>query len=154
MRKIVQAVALYAMTLAALFVAFVFWLQKQQARDDFKMRESILQARVAEAETERRTDSVQVVKWATKTVTSRDTLLLHLTDTQKVKEFVYQTDTLRINCLACVVSAAKLSAANDSLVRLYRSVRPTWKDRFGLSVCYAPGQQGPIVGAACAKVWP
>lgn len=85
----------------------------------------VLKAKVAEASLARRVDSVEVIKWETRTRTFRDTLNIH--DTVAVKEFVIQTDTLRAVCLRCLASSAALQRASDSLSVALSAERDLWR---------------------------
>lgn len=76
-----------------------------------------LTAEAARADTVRIVDSVEVVRTIVATDSVRDTLLLNLTDTVLVKKFITRVDTLKLACERCTVSAAHLSAVNDSLNR-------------------------------------
>jgi hypothetical protein len=80
-------------------------------------RIAVLSVDVARADTVRIRDSVVVVRTITATDSLRDTLLLHITDTVKVKQFITRVDTLKVACQRCVESSARLSALNDSLNR-------------------------------------
>lgn len=78
---------------------------------------AVLAAEVARVDTIRVRDSVAVVREVVTVDSLRDTLLLHLTDTVKVKQFITRVDTLKLACERCTVSAAQLSVANDNLRR-------------------------------------
>lgn len=52
---------------------------------------------------------------AGKTVTLRDSVLVRLTDTLLIQEFVYRTDTLRVTCLRCAATLDSLRIASASL---------------------------------------
>lgn len=161
MSRILWALIGYALFVAAVFVAIATWLDRQKDLENFRARESILQARVAEAIAESRTDSVTVVRRVVQTQTLRDTLNIH--DTTEVIRYLYQTDTLRTGCMACVSSAAKLRASYDSLTQLHDSAlatrRPSWRDRVGVHVGYGATKAGsdlkvgPQVGVS-VRVWP
>ena len=158
----------WALGAAALLLIAVWYgigstLDRQLADERARERISILQARVAEAETERKTDSVEVVRTVTQTRTLRDSVLLRLTDTVMTERYVYQTDTLRTSCLACVSSAARLKVSYDSLSRFQDSLltarRPSWRSRFGISCGYSLVKVGPNVqaGPSCGvglRLWP
>lgn len=163
MNKLLWGLAGYALFVAAVFVGIATYLDKQRADEQARERISILQARVAEAETQRVVDSVEVIKRVTVTKTLRDSVLLRLTDTVLVQKLVYQTDTLAETCLACVASAARLKVSYDSLTRfqdsLLRSRRPSWKSRFGISCGFSlvkvgvDVKAGPSCGAS-VRVFP
>lgn len=86
---------------------------------DYRARVDSLKRQYRRIDTVRRTDSVRVVRTIHALDTVRHTVLERLTDTVAVREYVYQTDTLRTACLACVASAARLSIVNDSLQHAY-----------------------------------
>lgn len=88
------------------------------------------------AKTAVRRDSVEVVKYVTRTRTLRDTVLENLTDTLKVKEYVYQTDTLREKCMACIASASALGRLGDSTIAVAGADRRRWYDRIGVGPGY------------------
>jgi hypothetical protein len=160
--------ALWGLVGAGLFVAMTFltvatWLDRQHDRELHKARESFLQDSLSRAILDSERDSVIVVKYATRTVTLRDSLLINKTDTLLQERFILQTDTLRLNCMACVESAARLRVWSDSSIQLwkgrYESVRPTWRDRFGVHVGYGATKTGsdlkvgPQVGVSF-RAWP
>lgn len=113
------------------------------------------------AKTAVRRDSVEVVKYVTRTRTLRDTVLENLTDTLKVKEYVYQTDTLREKCLACIASASRLSVVGDTLLRKERANGRRWYDRIGVGPGYGllldretgTVRHGPTL-TLTVRVWP
>jgi hypothetical protein len=111
-RWTVYAIVCVFGTLAALA-----WADYRVAKHEaaWRIERGKLQAKYAEAASSVRVDSVEVVKWATKTRTVRDSLLVQITDTLLVKSFIYQTDTLRTACLACTASASQLRTVADSL---------------------------------------
>lgn len=127
------------LTLLALLVAAFFvllsWMDKREAHytREWKARESILNAKYAEAVSQVRVDSVEVVRNVRQVSHTRDTLLLNLTDTVAVKEYIYQTDTLTVSCLACTASAARLRFSADSSIQSwkarYESVKPSRWDK-------------------------
>jgi hypothetical protein len=161
--KVLWSLGGYALFVIAVFFAIGTYLDLQIADERARERISILQARVAEAETQRVVDSVEVVRTVTKTRTLRDSVLLRLTDTVAVERYIYQTDTLRTACLACVASAARLKVSYDSLSRFQDSLiqarRPSWKQRFGISCGYSAVKIGSDLkaGPSCGigvRVWP
>jgi hypothetical protein len=133
----------YALFVGAVLVGIATYLDKQQADEQARERISILQARVAEAETQRVVDSVEVIKRVTVTKTLRDSFFERITDTVIAREYIYQTDTLRTACLACVASAARLKVSYDSLSRfqdsLLKARRPSKWDRVKPYVFLAGG---------------
>lgn len=72
-----------------------------------------MKAKLDSANAVRVVDSVEVVRTVTKTRTLRDTI--DITDTVQVREYLYQTDTLRIACMACIASASQVSVAAESV---------------------------------------
>lgn len=85
--------------------------------------------------------------WRTKTLTVRDTLLRHLTDTVLVKQYVAASDTALRACSDVIISCDTIRARYASLVKqdsvtqaLLRKQQPSlWdqiKDRCGLGVGY------------------
>jgi hypothetical protein len=76
-----------------------------------------LTAEAARIDTVRITDSVAVISNIVSTDSIRDTLVLNLTDTVLVKRFITRVDTLKLACERCTISAAQLSAVNDTLRR-------------------------------------
>ena len=163
MSKVLWSLGGYALFVIACFFAIGTVLDRQADNEQARARISILQARVAEAETQRKTDSVEVIRTVTQTKTLRDSVLLRLTDTVAIERYIYQTDTLRTACLACVASAARLRVSYDSLARFQDSLltarRPTWKSRFGISCGYSLVKVGADVkaGPSCGvgiRLWP
>lgn len=106
-----------------------------------------------------RRDSVEVVKWATRTKTLRDTLLRDTTITREVERFVFQTDTLRERCLRCTASASALGVAAETLFVKVGKNQRRFHDRLGISFGYGvvkTGNEirtGPNISASI-KVWP
>lgn len=118
-----------------------------------------LLARLEEARKIQRTDSVDVVRWVTRT--RWDTL--DLRDTIAVREYLTRVDTLRIACMACTASASAVSAAADTVIQFDNSIlaarRPSWRDRVGISIGYGITKIGPDVKAGpqlgvSVRVWP
>lgn len=146
--KLLQLVLLVGCALLA--VALV-----REARMNRAMRGelSIWKAKYAEASTQRRVDSVAVVKWVTRTKTLRDTIDIH--DTLQVTEYIHQTDTLRLQCMRCLASAAALQQAGDTVIQKMNQRR--WYDRVGLFVGYGQGwgqaQPGLVAGVG-VRVFP
>ena len=164
MSKVLWSLGGYALFVIAVFFAIGTVLDRQADAEKHRERISILNARVAEAETQRVVDSVEVIKRVTVTKTLRDSFMERITDTVIAREYIYQTDTLRTACLACVQSAARLRVSYDSLARFQDSLlqarRPSWRDRFGLSVGYGlsfgPDRTvlaGPNIHVG-VRVWP
>lgn len=161
MTKVVWGFILSGVFVAMTFLTVATWLDKQESDRRAKERASILQAQLAEAQSDVRVDSVEVVKRVTQTRTIRDTLNIH--DTTQVIQYLYQTDTLRLACTACIESAARLRGASDSSIAFwkgrYESVRPSWKDRLGIHLGYGLTKTGsdlkvgPQVGVSI-RVWP
>lgn len=125
MKSAILLVAFFAATA----IATGAWVARRGAATtaEWKARVSILNAKVAEAETQRRVDSVTVIRQVTRVAYKRDTLLSTFSDTLKVKEYIYQTDTLMVACMACVISAARQKAASDALLRSAYVERDAWK---------------------------
>lgn len=142
----------------ALAVALLGAVQQRMCRDGALRGElAIMQARYAEASTQRRVDSVEVVKWVTRTERFRDTI--NVTDTLQVREYLRQTDTLRVRCLACLTSAAALNTSGDSTIRLLAVNRRRWYDRLGVTVGVGATVRGGLVSVGpqvglSVRVWP
>ena len=105
----------------------------------------IWKAKYAEAVLEGQRVADTVVKRETVVRTKRDTVLNNLTDTLLVKEFVYQTDTLREACLQCVEQLREQARASQTLISALeasnvglrkRLSRQKLTSRFGLFVGY------------------
>lgn len=97
-------------------------------------------------------ETVRVV--ATRVAHKRDTLLSRITDTVAVKAFIYQTDTLRVQCLRCAGRLDSLRVASDGTIAAITGERDYYKqrqaklrDRFGLFVGYgfAGNQSAPAL---------
>lgn len=141
------------------------WLDLQSARQDVARRRAdvtLWQAKAAEAAMQVRTDSVEVVKWATRTKTLTDTIDIH--DTVQVRELIYQTDTLRVKCLACTASASLLKVATDSVDRKWKAAydslpKPRLRDRCGIVLGVGALRDGtavragPTLSVGC-RAWP
>lgn len=104
-----------------------------------------------------RTDSVEVVKWVSRTKTLSDTINIH--DTLQVIEYIQRTDTLRQRCMACIASASRLAVTADTVfIKLEANARK-WTDRFGLHAGYGATlvdgriRTGPTFSAS-VRVWP
>lgn len=111
-----------------------------------KLRTDIaaLTAEAARIDTVRIVDSIAVVRDGVTVNAVRDTLLLHLTDTVLVKRFITRVDTLKLSCDRCTVSAARLSAVNDTLRRanaklVTRLDRRAWLQSLTLKVSFVVG---------------
>lgn len=107
-------------------------------------------------DTVRVVDSVEVVRSVTRNRTLRDTLLLNVTDTLAVKAYVYQTDTLREKCMACIASASQVSTAGKAVIE---AARPKFRDRLNVSLGYGITKIGPAVQAGPQlhvgfRIWP
>lgn len=133
-------------------------------RDAAIAAEQIAQAKYAEQVVASEAVRDTVIREVTKTRTLRDSVLLRLTDTAYIQEFVYQTDTLVIACERCAASLLALRVASDSVIRAkdlrIASLRPRLRDRcgvvFGYGLSFARDRTvtaGPNVTAGC-KVWP
>lgn len=130
--------------------AALAWTDRQVAQHEaaWRRERSVLQAKFAEAATQTRVDSVEVVKWATKTRTARDSLLVQITDTLLVKSYVYQTDTLRENCLRCTQSASRLRTVADSLNHVNDSlIRALTPSKWAKAKPWVFGIGGLVLGA-------
>lgn len=149
MSRILWTLCGYTLFVVAAFVAITTWLDRQQDRASWSARESLLQDSLAKTVLSVRRDSVTVTKWVTKTEIEADTLYWYLTDTLRVKEYIRSTDTLRQHCLACVNSAARLHVWSDSSIQFWKgrfeAVRPTWRDRVGVTVGYGITKDGTDV---------
>jgi hypothetical protein len=125
--------------LALIFAALLGRRDGDELRE-VNQRYSILQAKYAAAVLHVQHDSVEVVRWATKTKTLRDSVLVHTQDTLLIQRFVYQTDTLRESCLRCTESAARFRVSADSAIDFwqerYRRSRPGFRNRFGMYAGY------------------
>lgn len=122
----------YAITLTIAIVialaALMHSREQQAGREAAEAQIAVWQAKYAEASTARRVDSVETVKWITKTRTLRDTVLTMGTIVPKmVTEYIYQTDTLRAVCLRCLASSAALQRASDSLSLALSAERDYWR---------------------------
>lgn len=97
--------------------ALAWALEKDSSRREGVYRHTIdsLKARVAYAETQRQTDSVQVIRYVNRVRTLRE----RITDTV-VRATV---DTLIERCLSCVGSAANVAES-------YRIERDFWRTRY------------------------
>lgn len=130
-------------------VVVIVW--RGQEADGLRARVDSLQRQSRRIDTVRQRDSVRVTRTVTTTQTLRDTLLQRVTDTVAVKEYIYQTDTLRTACLACVASAAQLSVVNDSLQRAYtglvRALDAQTPKRWQKYLPVATGVAGFLLGA-------
>ena len=115
-----------------------------------KLRTDIgrLTAEAARIDTVRITDSVAVISNIVTVDSLRDTLLLHLTDTVKVKHFITRVDTLKLACERCTASAARMSAVNDTLRKANASlVKRLDRKLFWSSLT---GRAAVLVGAVLA----
>lgn len=139
-----KRIGLELLGLLAVVVLAASLVRMEQKARHAGQQVSIWQARYASeaskagpvAETVRvRADGVRVL---------RDTLLQHLTDTFRVKEYIYQTDTLRVVCELCAQRLLALRNVSDSTIgelrdALNRERSRLWKGRFGLFVGYGQG---------------
>lgn len=127
-------------------------IESEGRRDESIYRYTIdsLKARVAYAETQRQTDSVQVIRYVRRT--QFDTT--RLTDTAYVTSYVARVDTLRERCLACVGSASQVAeqyrAERDFWQTRYNAVKPT---TWTVAKPYVFGALGVYVGQriGCAR---
>lgn len=133
-----RGIALYVATLLLGAFLVLAWADRREAHYNadaaaWKARESMLQDSLAKAILDVRVDSVEVVRTVRQVSERRDTLLLNLTDTVRVKEFIYSVDTLREACLRCTESAARLRVVSDSVVtfwiKRYEAVKPSRWDK-------------------------
>jgi hypothetical protein len=147
MTKILWALGGYTIAVVLAFLTVATWLDKQNAEEAARKREQIWKAKYAEAATSVKADSIEVVKRVTVTKTLRDTLNIH--DTLQVIEYLHQTDTLRLACTACTESASRLKVTADSSIAFwkgrYESVKPSWRDRLGVTVGYGVSKAGSDV---------
>lgn len=142
---------------------------------DAEQRESIALAKYAEAASSVRTTTVQVIKYATRYDTIRAELdampdTVQTVPAYWVRDLVVASDSAIAACRELVTSCERLKVAADSTIaaeravsaaykNLYNAVRPTWKQRFGISCGYSVVKVGADVktGPSCgftARVWP
>jgi len=144
--------------LAALVVVVLLagWLFASSVRAGaaglrYRARVDSLTTAALRVDTVRKTDSVRVVRTVARLDTLRVSVLERLTDTVAVREYVYRTDTLRQACLACVQSASRLRAVNDSLrtayTRLVGALERQKPKRWQKYVPLAAGVAGFLLGA-------
>jgi hypothetical protein len=109
---------------AALMLALVIGgaKQAQDAEQFWKERDGRraieigkLQADVAQLTIAAKKVSQDVRRDAGRTVTLRDSVLVRLTDTLLIQEFVYRTDTLRLTCLRCAATLDSLRLTTGAL---------------------------------------
>lgn len=67
-------------------------------------------------------DTVRLTQWRTRFDTLQDTVLQHLTDTVKVREFVRVADSTIAACSAVVLTCEARVAARDSLIAVQAAV--------------------------------
>lgn len=96
-----------------LLLGWIVWHGRETSA--LRARSQGIVEQLVRVDTVRKTDSVKVVRLVRALDTVRQTVLDHITDTVIVKQYIARTDTLRVACLACVASAAKLSVVADSL---------------------------------------
>lgn len=144
----------YLMFLGALVIAIVVtlaWTDSRLTKYDraSKARESLLQDSLAKTILRVGADSVEVVRTVTQVRTLRDSVMVNKTDTMLVERMVYATDTLRIACGRCAESAGRLKVWSDSSIQFwkgrYELVRPSWRDRLGVTVGYGITKDGTNV---------
>lgn len=131
------------------------WNQAGRAREIARWKREL-----AKANAQRRTDSVEVVRYVTRTRTMRDTVLARLTDTAYVRSYVLKTDTLRTKCMACIASAAAVATAADTVILKVGANQRRLTDRFGVTAGYGvlldragDVRHGFTIGAT-VRVWP
>lgn len=152
---------------ACLVVMGLLTLAVYDARRDLSQQSEVaahtrdsLKARLAEAilnEAPARIDTVRQV--VDRVTTLRDSVMTYRTDTLLIERFVYQTDTLRVQCLRCAALldsirekyAAEAHATETyiSLLRgeVQRAKRKRLVDRVGLFVGYGAQKDGVDVKA-------
>lgn len=131
-----------------------------------------LKARLAEAilkEAPARIDTVRQIVESVRTL--RDSVLAFRTDTLLIERFVYRTDSLRVQCLACAalldsirVKYADENRATETYISMLRgevsrAKRKRWQDRVAVGVGYGALRDGTMVRAgpvvaATIRVWP
>lgn len=129
MKDFLWGMALVA-TLAGMLVLGV---RADTARRDATAAEqkaSVWQARFAEEASKAQPVAETVRVRVASVRTLRDSLLVNLTDTVLVQQFIYRTDTLRVACLACAARLDSLRftadtalASKDSVIRELRPSR-------------------------------
>lgn len=115
----------------------------------------LLKAKYAEQVVRSTATADTVVRIIRRVSYARDTLLLHLTDTIAVLSYIYQTDTLAVQCRLCAARLDSLRTASDGTItaigleRDYHKGlrRPGLRDRFGVFVGYgfAGNQPAPAI---------
>jgi hypothetical protein len=143
--------------LAAILVLVALWLATREPPRDPQV--DIWKAKYAEAVIEGQRVADTVVKRETIVRAKRDTVLQNLTDTLLVKEFVYQTDTLRVACLQCVEQLKEQQRAADVFISGLQRVNAEQKrtiqrmkllSRLGISCGYGPA----VVGGGAVQMAP
>lgn len=153
--KTSERLAVFAVLICTIVVGLSAWRTEPRAEDVGYYRRLWQEARAR-----RRVDSVDVVKYVVRTKTSSDTVLERITDTAYIRRYVYQTDTLREKCLACIASAAALEHTADTVIVKVGANERRWYDRVGVNTGYGVlldrggSVRHGLTVSASVRIWP
>jgi hypothetical protein len=150
----------YALVAAAALLVGVLFQRDRQAGAAARTELVRLTHERRVTDTLYRRDTVRLTVTRTIYNSSRDTLLLHLTDTVKVREFVAAADSTIRACTLVVETCEQRVAVRDSIIATLKKLQPSFWNRVGLTV--GPGivvtprgtVAGGIVIGGTIKVWP
>lgn len=140
-------------------------IDKGRAEERARVADSALKALgplMAHADTVFRHDTVTLTRRITETTTIRDTLLKHLTDTVRVKDFIAASDSVIHACTEAVSSCtAKLRLKDQEIAALNSKLaiapalvdqRHWYSDRLGIGVCGGVSFKGQGFAGVCGQV--
>ena len=132
-------------------------IERRRLKDEI----TVWKARYAEAATRVTVRTQTVYVQADTVLKLAPVVLQNLSNPQLVTDYVRLSTAAARTCTALANDCSTLRwtadsviAKNDSLTRNLEQSRRRWWDRFGANVCWVPGRQREVAGAACYRVWP